>query len=147
MAMNESADTSVHDPVWVKVAAADSPAEAKAAADFVCSGEHDEATIQRAIDLCAGGTRNLFLYDGIYNIDAFREWGDGQELRLRQATGESILGMILRLEAVKRKLSETNMAIGQVTASCGFRSELRAKHLFKERFGCSMREWRAKNKK
>ena len=71
------------------------------------------------------------------------------DLRFRQATGESILGMILRLrlEAVKRKLSETNMAIGQVTASCGFRSELRAKHLFKERFGCSMREWRAKNKK
>ncbi len=65
------------DPVWVKVAAADSLPAAKAAADFVCSGEHDEATIQHAIDLCAGGTRNLFLYDGIYNIDAFREWGDG----------------------------------------------------------------------
>ena len=36
------------DPVWVRVAAADSPAEAKAAADFVCTGTNDELTIQRA---------------------------------------------------------------------------------------------------
>ena len=71
------------------------------------------------------------------------------DLRFRQATGESILGMILRLrlEAVKRKLAETDMAIGQITASCGFRSETRAKHLFKERFGCPMREWRRLNRR
>lgn len=71
------------------------------------------------------------------------------DLRFRQATGESILGMILRLrlEAVKRKLAETDMAIGQITASCGFHSETRAKHLFKERFGCSMREWRRLNRR
>ena len=75
--MNASPDKTNIDPVWVKVAAADSPEAAKAVADFVCSGEHDEETIQRAIDLCAGGTRNLYLYDGIYNIDAFREWEDG----------------------------------------------------------------------
>ena len=65
------------DPVWVKVAAANSLPAAKAAADFVCPGEHDEETLQAAIDRCAADGRDLFLFDGIYNIDAFREWGDG----------------------------------------------------------------------
>lgn len=65
------------DPVWVKVAAADSLPAAKSAADFVCAGEHDEETLQAAIDRCAADGRDLFLFDGIYNIDAFREWADG----------------------------------------------------------------------
>ena len=65
------------DPVWVKVAAAGSTAEAKAAADFVCAGTNDQETIQKAIDLCAKDGRNLYLYNGLYMIDAFREWGDG----------------------------------------------------------------------
>ena len=66
-------------------------------------------------------------------------------LRYRQIYGESILGAILRvrLDAAKRKLAETSLSIGQVAAACGFGSESRAKHLFKERFGVSMREWRA----
>ena len=65
------------DPVWVKVAAVGSTAEAKAAADFVCAGTNDQETIQKAIDLCAKDGRNLYLYNGLYMIDAFREWGDG----------------------------------------------------------------------
>ena len=65
------------DPVWVKVAAADSLPAAKGAADFVCHGEHDEKTLQAAIDRCAADGRDLFLFDGIYHVDAFREWGDG----------------------------------------------------------------------
>ena len=65
------------DPVWVKVAAAGSTAEAKTAADFVCAGTNDQETIQKAIDLCAKDGRNLYLYNGLYMIDAFREWGDG----------------------------------------------------------------------
>ena len=67
------------------------------------------------------------------------------DLRFRQVYGESILATILqlRLEAVKRKLSETALPIGRICASCGFRSDSRAKHLFKERFGVSMRQWRA----
>ena len=75
--MNASPDKTAIDPVWVKVAATDSPEAAKAAADFVCSGEHDEETIQRAIDLCAADGRNLYLFNGIYNIDAFLAWDDG----------------------------------------------------------------------
>ena len=65
------------DSVWVKVAAADSPAAAKAKADFVCAGTNDQETIQKAIDQCAKSGRNLFLYDGVYMIDAFRDWKDG----------------------------------------------------------------------
>lgn len=67
-------------------------------------------------------------------------------LRFRQVHGESIQDMILRLrlDAVKRKLRETDLPVGQVAASCGFHSESRAKHLFRERFGCSMRDWRAR---
>ena len=66
------------------------------------------------------------------------------DLRFRQTMGESMLAMIqrLRLEAVKRKLRDTAMPIGQVTASCGFASPEHAKRLFKARFGCSMRDWR-----
>ena len=65
------------DPAWVKVAAANSSAAATSAADFVCTGEHDEETIQRAIDLCAADGRGLLLHNGLYRIDAFRDWGDG----------------------------------------------------------------------
>ena len=69
------------------------------------------------------------------------------DLRFRQTMGESMLSMIqrLRLEAVKRKLRDTAMPIGQVTASCGFASPEHAKRLFKARFGCSMREWRRRS--
>ena len=44
---------------------------------FVCSGTNDQETIQKAIDLCAKDGRNLYLYNGLYMIDAFREWNDG----------------------------------------------------------------------
>lgn len=64
-------------PLWVRVAAADSLPAAKAAADFVCAGKHDEETLQRAICLCEDTGRNLLLYSGVYMIDAFREWDDG----------------------------------------------------------------------
>ena len=65
-------------------------------------------------------------------------------LRYREVMGETMGEAILRrrLEAVKRKLSETDMAIGQVTASCGFRSDAQARRLFRARVGCSMRDWR-----
>ena len=75
--MNTSTDKLKQDPAWVRVAAANSSDDAKAAADFVCSGEHDEATIQKAIDRCAADGRGLFLHNGLYHIDAFREWNDG----------------------------------------------------------------------
>lgn len=85
---------------------------------------------------------------GISSADVAAQLGVSRtlaDLRFRQVYGESMLSMILRLrlEAVKRKLSETAFPIGRICASCGFRSDSRAKHLFKERFGVSMRQWRA----
>ena len=52
-ALVASSVAAASDPVWVKVAAVGSTAEAKAAADFVCAGTNDQETIQKAIDLCA----------------------------------------------------------------------------------------------
>ncbi len=85
---------------------------------------------------------------GISSSDVASELGVSRtlaNLRFRQVHGESMLSMILRLrlDAVKKKLAETNLPIGQICASCGFRTDSRAKHLFKERFGMSMRQWRA----
>ena len=57
-------------PATVRVAAANSSAAAKSAADFVCAGTNDEAVLTKAIEtLTRGGT--LKLADGDYYIDAF----------------------------------------------------------------------------
>ena len=86
-------------------------------------------------------TRGITSSDVAAHLGVSRSLAD---LRFRQTMGESMLAMILRLrlEAVKRKLRDTAMPIGQVTASCGFPCAEHAKRLFKARFGCSMREWR-----
>lgn len=68
------------DPVWVRVAAADSSAEAKAAADFVCTGTNDELTIQKAVDACATGEKDLWLFNGLYLIDDVHSFPDGGPL-------------------------------------------------------------------
>lgn len=65
------------DACWVRIAAADSTSEAHAAADFVCTGTNDEVTIQRAIDLCKKSGRHLFLFSGLYLLDAVKDFGDG----------------------------------------------------------------------
>jgi len=66
------------------------------------------------------------------------------DARFRQFTGESILAAILkrRFDEVKRRLRETGVPIGKITAACGFRSENHAKNLFRQRFGMSMSEYR-----
>lgn len=86
-------------------------------------------------------TRGISSSDVAAHLGVSRSLAD---LRFRQTMGESMLEMILRLrlEAVKRKLRDTAMPIGQVTASCGFACPEHAKRLFKARFGCSMRDWR-----
>jgi len=65
------------DPVWVRIAASDSRAEARQAADFVCTGSNDEVTIQKAIDVCRDTDRHLFFFSGLYNLDSVRDFGDG----------------------------------------------------------------------
>ena len=62
---------------FITVAAADSTAEAKAAADLVCTGKSDELVIQQGIDECAKQDKNLYLLNGTYNINGFHDFGDG----------------------------------------------------------------------
>ena len=61
----------------VTIAASDSRPAAKAAADYVCTGTNDELVVQRAIDDCVESGRQLFLYSGLYRLDAVRDFGDG----------------------------------------------------------------------
>ena len=87
---------------------------------------------------------------GIGAADVAAHLGASRSLvdqRVRQVLGESPLEMILRLrlDAVKAKLNETTLPIGQIVDDCGFGSRNHAMHLFKERFGCSMREWRRRS--
>ena len=71
LALNGSVDAPRH----LIIAAANSSAADKAAADFVCTGKNDERTFNAAIArLKRGGT--LKMADGDYFFDAFSEEGD-----------------------------------------------------------------------
>lgn len=65
-------------------------------------------------------------------------------LRFRECTGTTILEAILnvRLEEVKRRLRTSNVPINKITAACGFGNDCHAKHLFRKRFGMTMRDFR-----
>lgn len=85
--------------------------------------------------------------EGAGVADIVRRLGVSRSLaamRYREVMGGTMREAIVarRLDAVKRKLRETDMAVGQIAVSCGFRSEAHARRLFRARFGCSMREWR-----
>lgn len=45
-----------------------------AEARFVCSGEHDELIIQKAIDEAVSSNSNVLLLNGIYRIDGFHDY-------------------------------------------------------------------------
>jgi hypothetical protein len=62
---------------FIYISAANSTNEFKAKADFVCNGKNDELTIQKAIETCVKENKNLYLLNGIYNIEAFYDFGDG----------------------------------------------------------------------
>lgn len=61
----------------VFLAASNSRDEAKASADYVCTGTNDELVIQKAIDDCKQTGRQLFIYRGFYSLDAVHEFSDG----------------------------------------------------------------------
>ena len=69
------------------------------------------------------------------------------DLRFRQVCGKSVLEDILdvRLAEVRRRLKDTNHTILQIGCNCGFKGPDNLKHLFKKRFGLSMREFRVQN--
>ena len=59
----------------IGIAAADSAEKDKRAADVICTGRHDEETINAQIEkLTRGGTLRFF--DGSYRIDAFPHEGN-----------------------------------------------------------------------
>lgn len=70
-------------------------------------------------------------------------------LRFRQSTGTSIRCAIekQRLDLVKDKLLSSRIAINKISKLCGYANVQRLKYVFKKRFGCSMREWRAQHSK
>ncbi len=67
------------------------------------------------------------------------------ELRFRELQGESVYEAMLRirLEEVKRRLSQTDEPISLITESCGWNNPTPPKVLFKRRFGISMRDYRS----
>ena len=62
---------------FITVAASNTHASMKSEADLICTGEHDELTIQKAIDICIEEDKNVYLYNGKYNLDGFYDFGDG----------------------------------------------------------------------
>lgn len=68
------------------------------------------------------------------------------ETRFRNACGHSLLDEIqhARLERVERLLRVTDLSLGAICASCGYRTEVHLRRMFKRRFGCPMRTYRAR---
>lgn len=62
------------------------------------------------------------------------------DLRVRQATGESILDAIhaVRLDALMAKLRGSGLSVAQAARSCGFGTAIHAERLFRRRFGTTM---------
>jgi LacI family transcriptional regulator len=66
------------------------------------------------------------------------------ELRFRKTCGRSILDEIqaVRLERVKRLVSETDFSIREITDRSGYQTDDHLRRMFKRRFGKTMRECR-----
>lgn len=62
---------------YITVAASDSPAWARGIADYVCRGDGDGVTLNRAIKRAADDGKNLYLFDGGYIIDGTRRCRGG----------------------------------------------------------------------
>ena len=84
---------------FFRIAAHDSSEESKKSADIVCTGEHDELTIQKVLDGFDGtmtqGCHILF-YDGNYNIDGFYtepRFPMPTALRVRKTAGVVLRGI------------------------------------------------------
>ena len=68
------------------------------------------------------------------------------DLRYKAAEGLTIHAAIeaARLEAVKRLLKTTRRPVAAIAVQCGFKSANRLTHLFRQRFGMTIRDWRSK---
>ncbi len=70
------------------------------------------------------------------------------EVRLREATGASVLSLIrdVRMEEVCRLLTTTDMSISEVTLRSGYQLTTNLGVIFKKRFGMTMRAFRLAHK-
>ena len=85
----------------IRIAAFNSSEQAKASADVVCTGTHDEVTIQQELDKYDGEnshTCTFILADGTYHIDGFHHYGDATHrtaIKFPQMRGKMILSLVL----------------------------------------------------
>lgn len=104
------------------------------------------ALVERGLDYIRGNVaRGVGVSDVVAHLGVSPSLAN---LRFRQVAGKSVREALVeeRLEQVKKKLRETELPVERVVRACGFRSAKHAMRLFKERFGTTMRAWRAANR-
>lgn len=102
--------------------------------------------VQRALDwIDANACRYISATDVARALDVSRRTLDLRLSEVLQTTVHVVLRE-RRLEQVKRLLETSGMTIAQITESCGFTSAGHLKNLFRKTFGCSMRDWRNRNR-
>lgn len=68
----------------------------------------------------------------------------GHALQFKEAKARTIADFIMecRLKEVKRRLNSSSATISETASECGFKTAAHLSHLFKRRFGQSIRNWR-----
>jgi len=90
-------------------------------------------------------------FSGITAADVVRELRVSRrlaDLRFREVTGTSILAYItdIRLGKVRKLLADTDLRIEEIARQCGYEAG-NLKNLFARHFGCSMRAFRAQERR
>lgn len=101
---------------------------------------------KRLVDAARGIIRKRS-HEGIRVSDITRELNVSARLlekHFKTVLGHSVRDDLLnfRLEEVQKRLSEKSEPIESIALQCGWRSPIALKHLFKKRFGMSMRKFR-----
>ena len=104
----------------------------------------------RLVDAARGIIRTRS-HEGIRVADLSRELNISPRLlekHFKTVLGRSARDELLeyRLEEVKRRLAQSSEPIESLALQCGWRSPIALKHLFKKRFGMTMREFRKQAK-
>ena len=86
--------------------------------------------------------------NGIKVADVVRHLGCSRrivELRFIKERGQTVSDFITekRLEEVKRRLAASSATVSEIASECGFKTAAHLSHLFKRRFGQSIRDWRS----
>ena len=70
------------------------------------------------------------------------------EMNFKTVKGGTVVAAIqdAKLERVRALLTETQTPIGEIAAMCCFESDGYLKELFRRCFGCTMRDWRSRNR-